>query len=154
MAKVIPGSAFTESDTSPTNVVGQVQWYRGKAYRYMQVEDQAVTIGQVVEFSDTTGKEVTTDRSGGSSIGRIAAGVALGSVADASYGWFQVYGTNDYVVTDGGVSAGEGLVPHATADGQADSVVASTTGYQVFGFALNADTATTIKNCKAFLKML
>ena len=39
----------------------------GKAYRYVLIEDAAVANGDVVEFSDTSGYEVTKDRAGGAS---------------------------------------------------------------------------------------
>ena len=131
----------------------------GAEYRYVLVEDMALAVGDVVEYSDTSGTEVTKDRSGGSSIGRVVAGVALGTVADASYCWIQVSGRNASVKTDGGVTAGQGLVPHATSDGRADSeangsTVTVTSG-QVFGYALETDDGTTtagtcaaILNCK------
>lgn len=115
-----------------------------KVYKYIQVEDAALAVGDVVEYSDTTGNEVTKDRAGGASIGRVAAGVALGTIADASYGWIQVAGLNTYCKTDGSVAAGDALVPHASSDGVADtaasgSTVANTEA-QVFGYSLVADT--------------
>lgn len=116
----------------------------GNVYKYIQVEDLALAVGDVVEYSNTTGWEVTIDRAGGSSLGRIAAGVALGTVTDAYYGWIQVAGLNTYTKTDGSVAVGDALVPHASANGQADtaasgSTVANTEA-QVFGYALVADT--------------
>ncbi len=128
----------------------------GKSYRYVRAEDANITVGQVLEYSDTSGYEVTNDRAGGSSIGRVVAGVAIGSIADASYGWIQVSGRNATVNTDGGVTAGQGLVPHATADGRADSesngsTVTVTSG-QVFGYALETDDGTTTAGtCAAIL---
>jgi hypothetical protein len=131
----------------------------GKAYRYVLIEDMSVTVGDVLEYSDTSGYEVTKDRSGGASIGRVVAGVAIGSITDAQYGWIQVSGRNASVKTDGAVTAGQGLVPHASVDGRADSeangsTVAVTSG-QVFGYALETDDGTTtagtcaaILNCK------
>jgi len=131
----------------------------GNMYKYVLVEDMALAVGDVVEYSDTTGYEVTKDRAGGSSIGRVVAGVALGTVADASYCWIQMRGRNANVKTDGAVTAGQGLVPHATVDGRADSeangsTVTVTSG-QVFGHALETDDGTTtagtcaaVLNCK------
>jgi len=117
---------------------------KGNAFKYIRVEDANLAKGDVVEYSDTTGYEVTKDRAGGASLGRIAAGVALGTITDAYYGWIQVSGLNTYTKTDGSVAVGEGLVPHATADGQADSVASGSTVVnteaQVFGYALVADT--------------
>ena len=150
----IPRNAFsTDTSTTAEYPVGTIvrDQATNKVYKYVQVEDAALAIGDVVEYSDTTGNEVTNDRSGGASLGRIVAGVALGTIADASYGWIQVAGLNTYVKTDGSVAAGEALVPHASADGQADTVTASTTAHQVFGYSLVADTTSAssavILNC-------
>lgn len=136
-------------------------WYNeagDKAYKYVLVEDANLAKGDVVEYSDVTGYEVTKDRAGGSSLGRFVAGVAITTITDGQYGWIQVSGVNEYVKTDGGVALGDRLVPHASSDGVADteanaSTVVVTSG-QVFGFALNTDTATTTTNCKAMLRCL
>lgn len=119
----------------------------GKAYRYVLVEDTSIANGDVVEYSDTSGYEVTKDRSGGSSVGRVVAGVAIGTISDGNYGFIQVSGRHAAVKADGGISAGDVLVPHATYDGKADtaasgSTVANTEG-QRFAFALAADSGTT-----------
>ena len=126
-----PGTVVTTEDGS-------------KAYKYIRVEDANLAVGDVVEYSDTSGYEVTKDRSGGASLGRVAAGVALGTITDAYYGWIQVAGLNTYTKSDGSVAVGDALVPHATSDGVADtaasgSTVANTEA-QVFGYALVADT--------------
>lgn len=146
---VIPGSKITTAnDATPTMKVGGiVSDVNGKLYRYVQVEDLALAKGDVVEFSDTTGKEVTKDRSGGSSIGRFVAGVAVTTISDGYYGFVQVSGKMSAVKTDGAVVKGDRLVPHASADGQSDteasgSTVAVTSG-QVFGVALATDAGTT-----------
>jgi len=133
-AKVIPGSIYWDKDFK-------------KAYKYILVEDQALAVGDVVEFSDTSGYEVTSDRSGGASIGRVVAGVAIGTLTDAYYGWIQVYGKHTAVKTDGGVATGDPLIPHATVDGRADTATSASTvvitAGQVFGYALAADGGTT-----------
>lgn len=142
----IPVTNFTEyNDATPKFTPGLVVTDRlGKVYKYVRAEDANLAVGDVVEYSDTTGYEVTKDRAGGSSIGRVVAGVALGTITDAYYGWIQVAGLNTYTKTDGSVAVGEALVPHATADGQADTVdngsTTVNTEAQVFGYALVADT--------------
>jgi len=115
----------------------------GKVYKYVLIEDADVANGDVVEFSDTSGYEVTKDRAGGASIGRVVAGVAVATVTDGNYGFIQVFGKHNSVKTDGGVAAGDVLVPHATYDGKADtgtsaSTVVITSG-QRFAFALATD---------------
>lgn len=145
-AQFSPGTIFRDGVT-------------GNAYKYVLIEDQAVAVGDVVEYSDTSGYEVTSDRSGGASIGRVVAGVALGTISDGKYGWIQTSGRNATVKTDGGVTAGQGLVPHATADGRADSeangsTVTVTSG-QVFGYALETDDGTTTAGtCAAVLNCM
>ena len=118
-----------------------------KVYKYVLIEDMAVAKGDVVEYSDTSGYEVTKDRAGGSSIGRFVAGVAITTITDAQYGWIQVSGIHTSVKTDGAVVKGDRLVPHATVDGRADteangSTVTVTAG-QTFGVALATDSGTT-----------
>lgn len=140
---VISGSALTSQDTSPVNRLGSLHTDRdGNIYRYVLVEDADLADGDVVEYSDTSGYEVTNDRAGGSSIGRHVAGVAVGTIADASYGYIMVSGRHDAVKTDGGVAAGDYLTAHTSADGQADTAT-TTNEEQVFGFALETDDGTT-----------
>ena len=127
-AKFEPGTIFQDGAT-------------GKAYRYVLIEDADVANGDVVEFSDTSGYEVTKYRAG--AIGRVVAGVAVATVTDGNYGFIQVSGRHTAVKCDGGVAAGDVLVPHATYDGKADtadsgSTVVNTEG-QRFAFALATD---------------
>lgn len=156
----IPGNAFTESSTGLKNRPGALAMDRdGNVYRYILVEDAALADGDVVEYSDTTGYEVTNDRAGGASIGRGVAGVAVGTIADASYGWIMVSGRHDAVKTDGAVTKGQKLVPHATSDGRADSEAAGSTvtvtSGQVFGIALETDDGTTSAGtCAAAIRCL
>lgn len=147
--KQVKRAKITANDSSAMEDLGTVfeDGSNGKVYRYVLIEDMAVANGDVVEFSDTTGYEVSKDRAGGSSLGRFVAGVAVGTISDGYYGWIQTSGVHTAVATDGAVVLGDRLVPHATADGQADteangSTVAVTSG-QVFGFALATDSGTT-----------
>lgn len=160
MAKKIVRANLTANDATAQVEPGSV-WHNeanGKMYQYILVEDAALAKGDVVEYSDTSGYEVTKDRAGGASLGRMVAGVAIATITDAQYGWIQISGLCDYVKTDGGVAAGDRLVPHASTDGVADteanaSTVVVTSG-QVFGIALNTDTATTTTNCIAMIRCL
>lgn len=157
MAKQLPATKLTADDSSAQEELGRIRWEGSKAYKYVLAEDADISIGEVVEYSDTSEYEVTNDRSGGSSIGRVVAGVAIGDITDGQYGWIQVYGRNTSTVTDGGVSAGEALIPHASADGQADSVSSTTSSVlesQVFGYALADDGATTTKRVIAAIRCL
>jgi len=143
----VPITSFaSHNDATPLFAPGTVVRDKAtnKVYKYVLIEDMAVAVGDVVEYSDTSGYEVTKDRAGGASLGRVAAGVALGTITDAYYGWIQVAGLNTYTKTDGSVAVGQGIVPHATSDGVADSVESGSTAVnteaQVFGYALVADT--------------
>lgn len=140
--------SLTSNESTATAQLGTVweQPKTGNVFRYVLVEDANLVAGDVVEYADTTGYEVTKDRAGGSSIGRFVAGVAVAPITDGNYGWIQVSGKAT-VNTDGAVVKGDRLVPHATVDGQADteangSTVTVTSG-QVFGFALATDSGTT-----------
>jgi len=131
--KVAPGTTWVDDD--------------GKEYKYVLVEDMNLAANDVVEFSDTTGYEVTRDRAGGSSLGRAFAGVALGTVTDGYYGVVQTKGVCTVKVpASTAISAGQALVNHATADG---GVAAATTSTRAFawGMALSSETtsaATTV----------
>lgn len=129
-AKLEPGTIWQDGAT-------------GKAYKYVLIEDADVANGDVVEFSDTSGYEVTKDRAGGASIGRVVAGVAVATVTDGNYGFIQVSGKHNKVKTDGNVAAGAVLIPHATYDGKATTAAAGSTVVntegQRFAFALAAD---------------
>lgn len=148
MAKIIVKDLFA-NDTAASEQLGKlyVDHATGNSYRYVLVEDANLAKGDVVEYADSTGYEVTKDRSGGSSIGRFVAGVAITTITDAKYGWIQVSGIHTAVKTDGAVVKGDRLVPHASVDGYADteangSTVVVTSG-QVFGVALATDSGTT-----------
>jgi len=115
----------------------------GKSYKYVLIEDMAVAANNVVEYSDATGNEVTKDRAGGASLGRHAAGVAVGTITDAQYGFIQIDGISSVTVpAAGAVAAGDLLVPHATSDGGVAKATTSTFK-NAFAVALSADTATT-----------
>lgn len=146
--KIVKAPLLSNDDTA--QVEPGCVWFNeagDKAYKYVLVEDANIANGDVVEYADASGYEVTKDRSGGASIGRFVAGVAITTITDAQYGWIQVSGIHTAVKTDGAVAKGDKLVPHASVDGRADteaagSTVAVTSG-QVFGVALATDAGTT-----------
>jgi hypothetical protein len=124
-AKVAPGTVWTNDD--------------GNTYKYVLVEDMNLAVNNTVEFSDTTGWEVTKDRAAGSSLGRAFAGVALGTVTDAQHGVVQIGGVATVTVPASvTVAAGDALVNHPTSDG---GVAAATTATRAFawGMALTSD---------------
>lgn len=137
----------TDSNTSSAELTAGTRWDKGaKSYRYVQVEDAALAANDVVTFSDTTGAEVTNDRSGGSSIGSDAvAGVALATVSDGSYGVIQVGGVATMkVAAASAISAGNLVVADTTNDGCVAAASATTSSVEApFAVALSDDTATT-----------
>lgn len=143
ISRTTPGSA---NDATAVNLAGSLRdGYDGKQYRYVQVEDMALAANDVVEYSDATGTEVTKDRSGGSSLGRGFAGVALNTVTDAYYTYVQTKGlATCKVAANTAVAAGARVMTDASNDGCVKTY-AATTGSEdySFGVALAADTATT-----------
>lgn len=145
--KIVARTGFTAAnDATDLNQVGSIMedGSNGKAYRYIRVEDANLAANDVVEYSDATGTEVTKDVSGGASVGRQFAGVAVSTITDGNYGWVQIKGLATCKVAAGtAVLAGARVVT-----GSADGVVstqAATTGSEdySFGMALANDTATT-----------
>lgn len=128
----------------------------GRVYRYILVEDATLVDGDVCEYADTSGYEVTK-AAGSSSVGNKVAGVAINAITDAYYGWIQVSGRHDAIRTDGGVSAGECLVPHASYTGRADTSLASgSNADEAFGMALETDStsATTTADAAGIINCL
>ena len=151
------GDNVTDSSTTAQNELGVIRYEGSKEYRYVQVVDTAVTLGDVVTQAAITEGIVTADVAGGSSVALLARGVAVGAIASGSYGWIQTKGIG-VVQCDGGVVAGDALVPHASENGHADTVLANSitanTEAQVFGWATAndagasaGDTATCYINC-------
>jgi hypothetical protein len=145
MRKVPAASLTASNDSTAKGQPGHLASYEGNIYKYVLIEDMNVANGDVVEYSDTSGYEVTKDRAGGASIGRSVAGVAVGTITDGNYGYILVQGRHTALKTDGGVASGDALVPHATYDGKADTATASSTATnteaQTFGYALAADSS-------------
>jgi len=135
----------TANDSTAKEGLGVLRFEGNKVYQYVRVVDKAVTEGDSVCPASTAEGIVTADRVGGSQLAFKTKGVAIGAISSGYYGWILKQGIGT-VQCDGGVVAGDGLVPHATADGHADTVVAASdaanTEYQKFGFALTADAGT------------
>jgi hypothetical protein len=107
--------------------------------KYVNIADAVnVTVGMSLEASTEGPGHVTPDRAGGTAITGLVEGIALGSITADYHGFICVgpRGAQVEILTDGSVAAlGEPLVPHATANGQAD--VGS--GEDVFAYATEAD---------------
>jgi hypothetical protein len=143
--------------TQQESALGLIRFDGNKTYRYVYVVDKAVTEGDSVCQASSADGVVSADRSGGSQVALCVRGVAIGAISSGYYGWIQIKGVCT-VQCDGAVVTGDGLVPHASNDGHADTVNAASdaanTEYQIFGFALtqdagasDGDTATAFINC-------
>lgn len=144
--QVIRTAIGSANDATDLNQVGAIfiDGATGNTYKYQQVEDAALAVNEVLEYANATGTEVTKDVSGGSSVGRAFAGVALNTVTDAYYTWVQIGGiATCKVAANVAVTAGQ-RVKTGSADGCV-SAYAATTGSEdySFGMALSTDTATT-----------
>ena len=115
----------------------------GKRYRYVQFKDAVTyTAGMCCTYADATSlTTVTNDISGGTSIGSVCAGVAVGVPAQNGYGWVQTYGLHTAVRTSGAddIAVGESVVVHGSTDGTVDGASASTYATGELGVAVAAD---------------
>jgi len=145
--KIVARTGFTAAnDSTDLNQVGSIMedGSNGKAYRYIRVEDANLAANDVLEFADATGVEVTKDVSGGSSVGRQFAGVAVNTLTDGNYGWVQIKGLATCRVEKNTAVLKGARVCTGGHDGAARTY-AATTGSEdySFGMALANDTATT-----------
>ncbi len=143
------------SDTSAKFSIGElVKDQKGNIYRYIQniaADSVAIADGTCV-YGTTTWGVVSPDFTGGNGITTNVVGVGIVAIAAGSFGWIQVSGYHDAVLTDAGVSAADFLVGHSV-NGECDTM-ADGEEEQVFGQALTADTATEPHSCAAFIKCL
>lgn len=142
------GAAGTDHHNLP-DTIGAVRYSADgkKAYRFVQCVDLAFVAGDLVCFdTENDLKHATPDRSGGTSENTRPAGLALVATTLGLCSYIQVKGLSEHsIVTDGGVSAGESLIAHATTDGGADSnSSAALTPGGTFGQALDDDTGTAL----------
>lgn len=147
-----PGT-LTRADTSALHPKGGV-WTdeaTGKRYRYCyNAGATSWTIGvpigvfltadYIYECSFTAATQlVMTD---GATAVTPVAGIGLGTVATTQWGWIQVGGICDYLVTDGNVDASEGL--YVADNGTTALPVTEPTVHGIFGVAIDADTAASV----------
>ena len=148
--KIVARTGFTAAnDSTDLNQVGSIMedGSNGKAYRYIRVEDANLAANDVLEFADATGVEVTKDVSGGSSVGRQFAGVAVNTLTDGNYGWVQIKGLATCKVEKNTAVLKGARVCTGGHDGAARTYVATTGSEDYsFGMALANDTATTSAN--------
>ena len=148
------GDKITDTNTVAQNGLGVIRFEGEKAYRYVQVVNLAAVAGDSLCAASTGEGVVTKDRAGGSQLALLVRGVAIGAIASGSYGWIQTKGIAT-IQCDGTIAAGDGVIPSATTDGVADacdvSTVSTNTAFQVFGFALTADSGSTNGTATAYI---
>lgn len=147
-----PGS-LTRVDTSAKHKPGAV-WTdesTGKRYRYCyNAGATSWTIGvpigmfltadYIYQLSFTAATQlVATD---GTEVVTPVAGIGLGTVATTEYGWVQVGGICDYLVTDGNVTASMGL--WCDDNGVVALPVTAAARHGIFGFSIDADNASSV----------
>jgi hypothetical protein len=151
--------ASSNDSVAKFNVGGLYFGPTGEVYRYVQAEDANIVVGDVLCYAwdGTTGDwEVTNTATSAidSALAtvNIVAGVAVGSITDAYFGFVQVSGLCGDVTTDTGVAAGDNLVVDGanTPNGVADTAVAGEE-HAVFGLALAADVSDSVD---AILRMI
>ncbi|MBA2706344.1 MAG: hypothetical protein H0U59_00885 [Gemmatimonadaceae bacterium] len=108
-------------------------------YRYVKFVD-AVTyvLGHSVSIASATTWDVTNDRAGGASIARLeTVGVVFQTVVPTqnTFGWVQIAGIADVLVTGAAIIAGDYLMPAAATDGAAEEAVEGT-DENILGVAL------------------
>lgn len=125
-----------------------------KAYRYVKAAEAILQADCVYQQPLGTMYHVTKDLSDDCPL---VAGVALYSIANASYGWVQVMGYHANVRSMIDIALKDALVGHATTDGECDGDDTTGNEHIVFGFALGAfstfedDNGDTLDCCAAYL---
>lgn len=138
---------YTANDSSARMEPGTRFHFAGKEFVYAECEDLAWAAGSVCEWADTSMTEASPDRSGGTAISGVPAGVALCAVTEGNYGCLLVKGFHSAVKTDGSVGAA-GAIAIGSTDHDAVEYgdVISSAGTQseagkIIGWALSADTS-------------
>lgn len=144
--------ALANDDVAKYKVGGLYGSPEGKIYRYVQAEDANIVVGDVLCYAwdgTTDDWEVTNAATSAIDSGlatvNIVAGVAVGSITDAYFGFIQVSGLCGDVTTDTGVALGDNLVVDGanTPTGIADTAVAGEE-HAVFALALAADASDSV----------
>lgn len=140
---------ITQFDTESQHTLGETYTHQGKTYKYVKFLDAVTYVsGQLLEYANVACTSVTNDRSGGSSLGRVPAGVVWGAPTQNQHGWIQTKGPASGVLTSGAddIAVNEYIIPHATTDGTVDGTAAGTDPVGSAGYAVEADdnTANTV----------
>jgi len=124
--KQIPATTLTDDNSTSKEELGSIRVEsNGKGYRY--VRNQGCTTGakgSVYVFR--TSDNYSVSRSHTEARRNAFAGIGLGALTKGQYGWVQFSGFSNYLHTDAGVAAGEGLVVDSDTNNVADSLVSKT----------------------------
>lgn len=93
MSHKITGNRFTDVTTStegPVEVLGQVVWHQGKAYKYVKA-GAALAANRMCAYS-LTGDDGTTVIYPAATADKNVAGLTMAAIASGGYGWIQVHG--------------------------------------------------------------
>lgn len=128
----------TISDTTAAYVLGGILVYQGMSYRYVLNSDNATAAGDVLRPTATVstqngGTWVTVNNrlvaSGGTPAAvsnNSMAGIAVGVIGAAKYGFILVNGYYASVKCEAGVNAGDLIKPSAATDARVNVVSAAT----------------------------
>lgn len=106
-----------------------------KAFMYAKVVDADVTDGEAANFGQVYDSNtqfvphVTPDRSGGSSLGQVPAGVFVNSISQDNFGWIQIRGLHDAVQTESGSGTDLAVGDQVTTDPSNDGSVAAVSAH-------------------------
>jgi len=128
-SRLSKGTDVTRIDASARHDLGHLAFGEdGKVYRYVKFVDAiAYVAGHVCVLASATTWNVTNDKAGGAALaGLECAGIALAVQTANSFGWIQVAGIADVLVTGAAVIAGDRLVVDETVDGAAREIVYTT----------------------------
>jgi hypothetical protein len=101
--------------------------YGRRVYKYVQAaSDTTVANGTALGYSDAYHRVVSSDRT--DTLKNGPAGAGRGAITASYYGWIEIKGYHEAVVTDGGddIVAGDNVILHATTDGVVDRMAADT----------------------------
>jgi len=119
----------------------------GRIFRWVRVEDAALSAGDVVYPASGTASEweVTNDVSGGSRVSDKVIGVAVAACDDGNYCFIQIAGEGVVdLTTSGSVTAGAHVIGNTSADGACVVGTAGTDDWAAFAIALAADDGNTL----------
>ena len=152
MAKPIGLEAVTETSTTDVYGVGTTFMNEATGKKFVWVVNagaDAIAAGDVVALFKTTpsgGRVSVTaatvfDSSDGTTTRARVAGIGVGAIAAASYGFLQCGGYCTNITTDTNITAGMGLICADGAKLATPNTTDSTAHWCEFGFADLADTA-------------